>query len=249
MELRRSSRRKVPEHDSDSASKIQAKQAVPIVRKRRKPVRKDDIAKPAPFTVRHPHTHAASLARPGFQSQVQPQPCSDLDMVRSCGEKIARLARERRGDQAFQELPRQVKQFSASLQALQAAPEFDTAAWIAQIRTELDQQNNDLVLARALTDPNISDNQAVRLIAKWHSIDMRDVSDIAFMREKPHADRNSRQRSELQLVNKNISRALLQERDTSLTWPEKRRRLGPSQPSESAKCDPDDQFENIPLLS
>ncbi|CAR23578.1 KLTH0E12386p [Lachancea thermotolerans CBS 6340] len=272
MELRRSSRRKAAGQDSkqdpaqepghtgerapdreparrsahEQEQKLgrQQSQAPPAAaaRKRRKPLRKD-----AP----------RRLARPAFLSLPQPHSSLDSDAVRACGKKSAELVAIQdhplARDPALQRLTQQVQQLSESLQSLQSLQEpqrSEDEELLPRIRQELGNGNRDLVLARALTDPNISESQSLKLVAKWYGIDMRDVCDIAFLRDKPGADRNSRQRSELQFVNKRISRALLQERDTSLPWPEKRRKTDTSQPTEaSSSGDAGDRFQNVTLLS
>ncbi|CUS24457.1 LAQU0S16e02146g1_1 [Lachancea quebecensis] len=209
------------------------------VRKRRKPLRKD-----AP----------RRLARPAFHSQPQARSSLDSGAVRACGEKSAELAAVQdhplARDPALQRLAQQVQQLSESLQSLQRPQRSEDEELLPRIKQELGNSNRDLVLARALTDPNISESQSLKLVAKWYGIDMRDVCDIAFLRDKPGADRNSRQRSELQFVNKRISRALLQERDTSLPWPEKRRKVDAPQPTESSSSgEAGDPFQNVTLLS
>ncbi|SCV03131.1 LAME_0H07954g1_1 [Lachancea meyersii CBS 8951] len=256
MELRRSSRRR-PAVKTTEAAALPAK---PAIARRSRTIR--EVGKILPKQL----APMVRLRRPCFRGSEQPStPLAknslrrtvDREVVHSCLDTLERMVQQNRGlqeDNTVHELSQQLHHFIQAVDNLAVNDAASDADLLSRIKNEAlapetasPASKADLLLTKILVDEKVSGAQSLAVVAKWHGIDTQDVAEIAFTREnvRPRADRNAQFRLDLQCVNKRVNKLLSQERDSSLMWPEKKKKpLFSSSVSETG-----DAFSNVALMS
>ncbi|SCU95035.1 LANO_0E09054g1_1 [Lachancea nothofagi CBS 11611] len=233
MELRRSSRRKPLGKPVDKPT-VTPSQAKLVPRKVKKIQGTRPLQKNVPAAILRRPPFRPSSEQAARKSSNNLLKLVDFEIVQSCNKKVSTIAKDRNHlkDSALHKLAQQLHSFIEAANELNSHEVTSHAQLLERIKKEVANSESkssaahaDLLFAKVLTDTKITEEQSLTLLSKWHGIDMQDVADIAFLREKlkPKADRNARHRLELQCVNKKVSKSLLQERDNSLGWPEKKR--------------------------
>ncbi|CEP61919.1 uncharacterized protein LALA0_S04e03642g [Lachancea lanzarotensis] len=253
MELRRSTRRK-------TAAKCQGIElpAQPTIARRSRRIKevvRPQIRKRSPILRLHRPQFCGSDVRQREPSTSRSTGhLVDREIVRSClvtFENITQQLDTFHHKNGVHELSGQLNEFIKAIDEFAVKEKADNAALLKRIKREAKTQEQasstskaDLLLTKILVDERVTDPEGLAVVAKWHGIDTQDVADITFTREngKLKLDPNAQYRFDQQCVNKRVNRLLSLERNSSLGWPERKRKLPANSP-------PSESYSEVALMS
>ncbi|SCU88091.1 LAFA_0E10682g1_1 [Lachancea sp. 'fantastica'] len=261
MELRRSTRRKTAVKCQVIEPPAPAHTTITRRSRRVKEVVRPQVRKRGP---------AIRLCRPQFRGpERQHEPVQkkstntsanylvDRETVRSCLDTFERMAEQTDINderQSVSGLSQQLRNFIEAIEEFAVKEKSDNASLLDRIKSEAKMpkvtspaSKADLLLTKILVDKRVTDPEGLAVVAKWHGIDTQDVADITFNREKgrPKLDHNAQYRFDQQCVNKRVNRLLLLERNSSLGWPERKRKIPSTVPASGVG----ESYSEVALMS